>query len=110
MGYQCRSESGGDVQCPPDGSGFRLTATNPYSLTHRFSSGRQVFGSTPGDCGNIPQPAKDPGKSFDTRWINSLQMADHVELVSNPPIWCAMKLARGEKIVRSAPRSRMSFN
>jgi len=25
-------------------------------------------------------------------------------------MWCAMKLARGEKIVTSAPRSRISFN
>jgi hypothetical protein len=79
-------------------------------VTQRFSSGRQVFGSTPGDCGSMPQPAKWAGKSRDTRWISSLQMADHVELVSNPPMWCAMKLARGEKIVRSAPRSRISFN
>src|SRR6188474_3067737 len=99
MGNQCRSDSGGDVQCPPDGSGFRLTATNPYSLTQRSSSGRHVFGSTPGDCGSMPQPAKCAGNRPATRWISSLQIAAHVELVLKPPMWCAMKLARGEKIV-----------
>src|SRR5437868_3678115 len=53
MGYQCLSDSGGELQCPPEGSGFRLMPTLPYSLTHFSSSGMQVRGSTPGDCGRI---------------------------------------------------------
>ena len=36
------------------------------------------------------------GNSFATRWISSLQIAAQVLLVSKPPMWCAMKLARGE--------------
>ena len=31
-------------------------------------------------------------------------------LVSESPMWCAMPLARGEKIVRSVPRSRCSLS
>jgi hypothetical protein len=37
-----------------------------------------------------------------------LQIADHVALTLKSPMWCAMKLARGEKIVRSLPRSFIS--
>src|SRR5260370_9539810 len=51
MGYQERSDSGGEVQWPPEGSGFRLMPTLPYCSTHLTSSGMQVAGSTPGDCG-----------------------------------------------------------
>jgi len=36
-----------------------------------------------------------------------LHSAAQVALVSKLPMWCAMKLARGEKIVRSLPRSRI---
>ena len=65
----------------------------------------QVFGSTPGDCGSIAAPMKWSGKRRLTRWQSSLQIAAQVALVSKSPMWCAMKLARGEKIVRSLPRS-----
>jgi len=34
-----------------------------------------------------------------------LQIAAQVELVWKSPMWCAMKLARGENTVRSLPRS-----
>src|SRR4026207_336323 len=37
-------------------------------------------------------------------------MPAHVELVWKSPMWCAMKLARGEKIVRSMPRSCIFFS
>ena len=85
-------------------------ATKPSSLTQRSSSGRHVAGSTPGDCGSIAAPMKWSGKRSTTRAIRSLQIVDHAELVSKPPMWCAMKLARGEKIVRSMPRSRIFCN
>jgi len=50
-------------------------------------------------------PAKRSGYREATRWHSSLQMADHAALVAKSPMWCAMKLARGEKIVRSMSRS-----
>src|SRR5215213_8080457 len=105
MGYQCRSDRGGEVQCPPEGSGFRLIPIKPYSLMHFSISGMHVLGSTPGDCGNIAAPIKLSGKSWLTRAQSSLQIADHVEDTLKSPIWCAMKLARGLKMVRSLPRS-----
>jgi len=80
-------------------------ATKPYSFTHFSSSGRQVFGSTPGDWGSIAAPMKWSGNSWLTRWQSSLQIAAQVALVSKFPMWCAMKLARGENTVRSLPRS-----
>ena len=70
----------------------------------------QVFGSTPGLCGSIAAPMKFSGKSLATRWISSLQIAAQVELTAKSPMWWAMKLARGEKMVRSAPRSRMNVS
>ncbi len=48
---------------------------------------------------------KRSGKRRLTRWQSSLQIAAQVALVLKSPMWCAMKLARGEKIVRSQPRS-----
>ena len=42
-------EAAGVVEQAPEGSGFKLMATKPYSSTHFSSSGMQVFGSTPGD-------------------------------------------------------------
>ena len=39
-----------------------------------------------------------------------MQIAAQVELTAKSPIWWAMKLARGEKMVRSAPRSRMNLS
>ena len=50
------------------------------------------------------------GKSCATRWHSSLQIAAQVELTLKSPMWWAMKLARGEKMVRSEPRSRIFFN
>src|SRR5215210_73891 len=105
IGYQWRSDSGGDVQCPPEGSGFRLMPTKPYSLTHFSSSGMHVLGSTPGDWGSIAAPTKLSGKSWLTRAQSSLQIADQVEDTLKSPMWCAIKLARGLKMVRSLPRS-----
>ena len=40
--------------------------------------------------------------------MSSLQIEAQVELMEKSPMWWAMKLARGEKIVRSAPRSLIS--
>ena len=86
--------------------GFRLTATNPYSLTQLLGQARLRIHAR-----RLRQHRSQfAGNSFATRWISSLQIAAHVLLVSKPPMWCAMKLARGEKIVRSAPRSRISFS
>ena len=50
-------------------------------------------------------PMKLSGNSSLTRWHSSLLMAAQVALVCALPMWWAMKLARGEKIVRSMPRS-----
>src|SRR5574343_701238 len=110
MGYQCRSVKGGLVQWPPDGSGFRLMPTNPYSFTHFSSSGMQVLGSTPGDWGSMAAPMKLSGNNSLTRKHNSLQIAAQVAEVLKSPMWWAMKLARGEKMVRSEPRSFMSLS
>jgi len=52
IGYQCRSVSGGEVQWPPDGSGFKLHPMNPSSVTQRSSSAALFTGATPGDWGN----------------------------------------------------------
>ena len=51
-GYQWRSVSGGEVQFPPEGSGFRLQPMNPSSLTQRSSSAALLTGTIPGDCGS----------------------------------------------------------
>ena len=65
----------------------------------------QVAGSTPGDCGSIAAGTKWSGNSCATRKQSSLQIAAQVAEVWKSPMWCAMKLARGLKIVRSMPRS-----
>src|SRR6478735_12808521 len=105
MGYQSLSVSGGLVQWPPDGSGLRLIPTLPYSFTHFSSSGMQVFGSTPGDCGSIATGTKWSGNNLLTRKHSSLQIAAQVDDTLKSPMWWAMKLARGENSVRSLPRS-----
>src|SRR5213596_2387959 len=66
-GYQYRSVSGGAVQWPPDGSGFRSQPMKPSSLTDRSSSAMQVPGGTPGDCGSWHTPTKLPGYKVHTR-------------------------------------------
>ena len=38
--------------------------------------------------------------------MRSLHTRDHSRLVAASPMWCAIALARGEKIVTSVPRSR----
>src|SRR5258707_6173840 len=81
-GYQCLSVSGGEVQWPPDGSGFRLQPTKPNSLTQRSSSAMQFEGGTPGDCGSWHTPMKFSGYSEHTRWISSLLTCDQTRLVS----------------------------
>ena len=78
MGYQWRSFKGGLVQWPPEGSGFKLMPTAPYSLTLRSSSGMQVAGSTPGDWGSMATGTKLSGNSLDTRKHSSLQIAAQV--------------------------------
>ncbi len=80
-------------------------ATLPYCSTHFTSSGMQVFGSTPGDCGNMAAGMKWSGNSSATRKHSSLQMAAQVDDTLKSPMWWAMKLARGENSVMSLPRS-----
>ena len=70
----------------------------------------QVAGSAPGDCGSIAAGMKWSGKSCATRKHSSLQIAAQVLEICKSPMWWAMKLARGLKIVRSLPRSFISFN
>ncbi|MNT59026.1 hypothetical protein D3C72_1965010 [compost metagenome] len=50
------------------------------------------------------------GNSSLTRKHSSLQIAAQVALVLKSPMWCAMKLARGLKMVRSEPRCFISFS
>src|SRR5690606_117068 len=107
MGYQERSDNGGEFQCPPDGAACRLIPTAPYSLTHFSSSVTQVAVPSTGDCGSKADMAYAPGNSVATRWHSWLQIADQVLDTWKSPMWWAMKLARGEKIVRSEPRSRI---
>src|SRR5205085_11089468 len=85
--------------------GFRLMPTQPYCSMHFAISGRQVRGSTPGDCGSIATGTKLSGNSSLTRKHSSLQIAAQVLDTLKSPMWCAMKLARGENSVRSLPRS-----
>jgi hypothetical protein len=68
----------------------------------------QLFGSTPGLCGSIAAGMKWSGNSRATRTHSSLQIAAQVDETLKSPMWWAMKLARGLKIVRSLPRSRIS--
>src|SRR3954452_24447310 len=105
MGYHHLSVSGGSFQWPPEGSGFRLMPTLPYCSMHFTISGMQVFGSTPGDCGSMATGTKCCGNNCATRKHSSLQIAAQVLETSKSPMWCAMKLARGENSVRSLPRS-----
>ena len=70
----------------------------------------QFFGGTPGCCGSWPTGAKFFGSSVQMRWMRSLDMRDHSMPVASVPTWCAMPAARGEKMVRSEPRSFCSFN
>src|SRR5215471_7465159 len=84
-GYQNRSVSGGPVQYPSDGSGFRLQPTNPYSSTHRRNSSTQFAGDTPGDWGSWHTPTKLSGNSVQTRWIRSLTVCVHCRLVVSSP-------------------------
>ena len=65
----------------------------------------QFFGDTPGDCGSWPTPTKLSGSSVQMRWMRSLQSVVHSMLIASVPTWCAMPPARGEKMVRSPPRS-----
>ena len=65
--------------------GFRLQATKLYSRTQRSSSGMQLAGDTPGDCGNMHAPMKLRGNKAQTRWISSLQADAHASLVPASP-------------------------
>ena len=67
----------------------------------------QVAGSTPGDWGSMAAGMKWSGKSWLTRKQSSLQIAAQVADTLKSPMWWAMKLARGLKMVRSEPRSFM---
>ena len=88
----------------------RLMPTNPYSLTQRSISGMQFFGETRALCGSIATPMKFFGNSEQTRWISSLQALAQASLVAASPRWWPMPAARGEKIVRSVPRSRCTLS
>src|SRR3954471_20421207 len=85
-GYHQRSVSGGELQCPPDGSGFTLNPTKPSSFTHPSSSPTQFEGGTPGDCGSCPTGMKLSGKSPHTREIRSLHTCDHSRLNCASPM------------------------
>ena len=50
------------------------------------------------------------GNSVQTRWIRSLQISVHSCDTAKSPTWWPMPEARGEKIVRSVPRSRCSLS
>ena len=50
------------------------------------------------------------GNSVQTRWIRSLQISVHSFDTAKSPMWWPMPEARGEKIVRSVPRSRWSLS
>ncbi len=52
---------------------------------------------------------KCSGKQLATRKHSSLQIAAQVDETWKSPMWWAMKLARGEKIVRSVPRCFMNL-
>ena len=80
------------------------------SFARRSSSGMQFFGGTPGCCGSWPTGAKLSGSSVQMRWIRSLRHRDHSMPVASVPTWCAMPAARGEKMVRSEPRSFCSLS
>ena len=78
----------------------------PSSLMQRSSSGTQLAEAMPGVCGNWQTPTKFSGYSVHTRWITSLQISVQKRLVVALPSWWAIPAARGEKTVRSVPRSR----
>ena len=80
-------------------------ATAPYCSTHFRSSGMQVSGATPGLWGSIAAGMKWSGNRRLTRKHSSLRIAAQVDDTSKSPMWWAMKLARGLKIVRSEPRA-----
>ncbi|MCY1543278.1 hypothetical protein D9M68_790890 [compost metagenome] len=70
----------------------------------------QVAGSTPGLCGSMATGTKWSGNSVETRKQSSLQIAAQVLETLKSPMWCAMKLARGENSVMSLPRSFISLS
>ena len=67
----------------------------------------QVSGATPGLWGSIAAGTKWSGNRRLTRKQSSLQIAAHADDTAKSPMWWAMKLARGLKIVRSDPRARI---
>ena len=60
----------------------------------------------PGDCGSWATGAKLEGYRSHTRRISSFWCWDQNLEVCSLPMWWPIQLARGEKIVRSVPRSR----
>ena len=84
--------------------GVEVEATAPYSSTHLASSGMQVAGATPGSAATRRRQ-KWSGNRRLTREHSSLQIAAQVVDTSKSPMWWAMKLARGQKMVRSDPRA-----
>ena len=81
----------------------------PSSLTQRSSSLIEDVGASPCVCGSWHTPMKFFGNSVQTRWIRSLQICVHSWLTAKSPMWWPMPEARGEKIVRSVPRSLLEF-
>jgi len=71
-GNQYSSVSGGELQKPPAGSGFRLHPRKPSSLTHRMSSATHGVSDPPGTCGSWQTGAKLAGNSRVTRCTRSL--------------------------------------
>lgn len=82
----------------------------PSSSTQRRSSLIEAVRSALGDWGSMQTPTNVSGNIATTRAIRLLQWNAHSSEIAWSPTWCAMADARGEKIVRSAPRSLMSFN
>ena len=93
---------------PPLGSGLRLQPTKPSSSTQRRNSATERSMGTPGDWGSWQTPAKWSGKSCTTRATRSLLTCVQRALTPSSPMWCPIAEARGEKTVRSIPRSRIS--
>ena len=73
--------------------------------TQRSSSAIELLMSALGDWGNMHTPTKVSGNMATTRAIRSLQRIAHSLAIASSPTCGAMADARGEKIVRSAPRS-----
>ena len=105
-GYQYGSVSGRDVQNPPDGSGLSRQPTKPSSPTHRRSSSTESAIPPLGVCGSWHAAAKCVGNRPATRCTRSLLARAQARATAGSSTSWAIAEARGEKIIRSPPRSR----